>query len=359
MRFSADDIDDLSISGSRVILAIGSKRYLFDKLDTSFVDRLKQDYLNGRLAQSSAAGALLRRIGDPADAGDRPKQSVGLCISAGTVTRISSTLRPLTGGGLALLLAASGATCLAVALGWAGDSVGIGANLQRLGPLDIAVALLVYVASIFVHEFGHAARCYRETGLVGSIRVRLSRGLPVFTTDVSSVHLATPTGRAKIAVAGVIFQSVLAGHLLMVPVPGIQLGAMLALLAALFSLLPYPGSDGFWFMNDLLGIDLPRTFRDASLGARIRHPYTIWLLATNFAICGLLLRFGYLGLVEMLSRGDSGLAVVGLWAGYIAYSFLLVSSHAIRTIGFVRRGKLGRWDMRDKAPPDAGLATST
>ena len=350
MSPTIEDIDDISISGSRVIVAIGARRYLFGNLKQDFTDDLRKHQLEGRLAQSAAVGTLIRKIGaetavagaETSAAAGKPARTV-LTLSSRTVTIISRRLMPLTSLPVAALLCVASAICLALAIG-DGLTAPLKAFSSSIGVLDIVVALATYIASVFVHEFGHAVLCLKKTGLVGAISVRLSRGLPVFATDVSSLHLAGRSDQARIAVAGVLFQTVFASVLMMTPIPAIQVGALVALVAALFSLLPFPRSDGFWFMSDVLGIDLSRSYRDASPLRKALHPYTLWLVSTQLTIWALLFYSGYKALSKVVSDGQLLLSGAALWALYILYAVLVVSSHAVRTIGFLRNGNLSRWD---------------
>jgi uncharacterized protein (DUF486 family) len=111
-------------------------------------------------------------------------------LSSRTVTTISRKLVPLTSLPFSAALVVASAVCLVFAF-----FDGLGSQLREFVAevrlVDIGVALATYISSVFVHEFGHAALCLKKTGLVGSITVRLSRGLPVFATDVSSLHLSS------------------------------------------------------------------------------------------------------------------------------------------------------------------------
>jgi hypothetical protein len=124
----------------------------------------------------------------------------------------------------------------------------------------------------------------------------------------------------------------------------IKVGGALALFAALFSLLPFPKSDGYWFMNDSLAIDLSKTFREASFRSKMLHPYTGWLIMTHVAICYLLLSAGFQALWTSLSGRQLEPSGAALWAVYIVYAVLVVSSHGIRAVAFLRNGTLDRWD---------------
>lgn len=344
MSLTIDDIDDMSISDSRVIVAVGTRRYLFGGLDRNFTDNLKRYQLEERLAESAEAGILIRRIAaDNAEATSRKPMRDILCISSRTVTIVSRRLAPLTSLPLSAIICIASAICLALAFkgGLSGRVQGFAETMRVY---DIAIVLASYICSIFVHEFGHAVLCLKKTGLVGSITVRLSRGLPVFATDVSSLHLASRASQAKIAVAGVLFQICFASLLLMVPILAVQIGGMLALVAALFSLLPFPRSDGYWFMNDALGIDLSRTYREASPIRKMLHLYTLWLITTHMLIWYLLFYSGFELLWRSVSERQLLISGAALWAIYILYAVLVVSSHAVRTVGFLRNGTLSRWD---------------
>jgi uncharacterized membrane protein len=342
MNLTVDDIDDISVSGSRVILAIGARRFFFDNLSHGFTERLEGLHRQGRLADSREISALLGKIDvdRTAKAGPRPGKTI-LCLPSYTVKRLARPFLRLMIAPISLAICAAAALCGAYAMR-DGFTAPLAGARQMVQAYDFAVAFFVYILSVFVHEFGHAAACLKKTGLVGSIKVRLRRGLPVFTTDVSSVHFASPRDQAQIAIAGVVFQLCFAAFLLLSPVLGMRMGAIFALVAALFCLIPYPGSDGFWFINDAFRLDLPKTFREASVTRKATHGYAIFLVIVNLAVCYLLLRFGFDALGDLMARGHVALSTGALWVVFIAYSILVVSSQAIKTGRFLRDGAVSR-----------------
>lgn len=346
MSLTASNIDDMSIGDSQVIIAVGTKRYLFSNLSRSFVDSLRTCQTTGQFEQSREISILLKKVDADTDEDvkqDRKHSRDLLHLSSKTVTALSRRLIPLTSRPLSVIISIVSVACLASAFknGLSNRVHGIGRPMHIQ---DFLMMFAAYLSSIFAHELGHAVLCLKKTDLVGSIRVRLSRGLPVVTTDVSSLHLASVFDQAKIAIAGVIFQITFASLLLVSPVRAIQIGGMFAILAALFSLLPFPGSDGFWFLNDALGIDLSKAYRKASMRNKILHTYTIWLVTMNFLICYVMLHSGFRGLSNVMVARHVPLSGAVLQLTYTLYAILIVSSHVVRTVVFLRRGTLDRWN---------------
>lgn len=119
--------------------------------------------------------------------------------------------------------------------------------------------------------------CLKATGLAGAITVRMRNGLPVFRSDVSSLHLVGRFDRIKIAAMGPVLQLCFGMMWLNVPRPAAIFGGLLACLSALWSLVPFPGSDGFWLISDGYDCNLSERFRTMKWKEKIRHPYTIFL----------------------------------------------------------------------------------
>jgi hypothetical protein len=154
--------------------------------------------------------------------------------------------------------------------------------------VDALITLAVIQLSGLVHEFGHAAACLRHTGATGSIRLMQYRGAPAMAADVSSICMTDARGKAMVAIAGAAIQSVFGLALLASGVEALRMGASMAVLAALFSMTPLPGTDGYWLLRDLFGLQLrPRLWRSAA--GRWSDVLYGYLLAASIAAFSILL----------------------------------------------------------------------
>ena len=98
---------------------------------------------------------------------------------------------------------------------------------------------------------------------------------------------------------------------------------------------------------EMFGLDLPRTFREGAWRTKAVHAYAWWLVLTDGLICALLLYSGLRGVLKLVPGGDATVYVAVLWLAYLAYAVVMVSSHAVRTIGFLHNGRLSRWHRKD------------
>jgi hypothetical protein len=162
---------------------------------------------------------------------------------------------------------------------------------------DISISRAIYAFATFLvcvclHEVGHAAACFRLTGITGVIRLSSFRGMPALIADVSSIHLTTPAGRAIIAISGVIFQCALATCLLLIPDQGVRLGATLSIMTALVAVFPMPKSDGYWFIRDLFQLRLKPSLKNGNTIIWSDIVYGYWLLGMTLWIFYILGRMG-------------------------------------------------------------------
>ena len=135
-------------------------------------------------------------LGDGARPADGTSEGGLILVSSASVTRIARLLAPLAGTFAMAAMALLSMVCLLVGASRVDLSFGALRWLERASLADVLLASLAFAFCVLVHEIGHAAACHAQTGIVGCVRARFYRGIPVFTNDVSSLALATPTGRA-------------------------------------------------------------------------------------------------------------------------------------------------------------------
>jgi hypothetical protein len=133
----------------------------------------------------------------------------------------------------------------------------------------VSAGLGLFLLTALWHELGHAAALARSGYPPGGIGAGILFVIPVLFADVSALGALPRSGRLRVDVAGVVFQLAagglfMAGSLWPQLSPRIAqvlvLGGSSALLAVVWSLLPFLRSDGYWLLCDLLKLDdLDRT----------------------------------------------------------------------------------------------------
>lgn len=257
------DVDDIAYGDSFAVLSQGHRRLLLKNLlpdEMRTLARLGRNRLVPREQIPDKIFVSLRAHGllldTPRRAPLRKRISQALRIPSTTVKRLAGPLLPLFSvpGLAAIVLAQILLYCFTDAhfarikdfAHW----------VTQVSPLDAAVTMSVILASMIVHEFGHATACLKMTGATGSIRVIGFRGTPAMAADVSSICLTDERGKAMVAVAGALFQSSFGACLLAFGPEQVQMGATMAVLGAMFSLTPLPNTDGYWLIRDFFNLRL-------------------------------------------------------------------------------------------------------
>jgi putative peptide zinc metalloprotease protein len=204
-----------------------------------------------------------------------PRSVVGWIAS-----RLTFLYQPLLAACLTVIV-------IAVLAGMYSGRIPVGMNRS-----DILPAYLLFLLSLFIHEFGHAAASKRYGAEPSEIGIALYLIYPAFYADVSSAWQLSRWKRVIVDLGGAYFQ-LLAGcvFLLMFYLTGWQpprLAFLMILYTSLFSLNPIFRFDGYWVMADLL--DVPNLSRQP--GRIIGHffkrlfgrqtpllPWPKWLLA--------------------------------------------------------------------------------
>ena len=122
----------------------------------------------------------------------------------------------------------------------------------------LAAGYGLFLISLIVHEFGHAAACRRFGLAPGAVGFTMYLVFPALYTDVTRAW-ALPRGqRVVVDLGGNYFQALVgAAYLWLFGVTGLPAfgaGASLVALGMLFSLNPVFKCDGYWVVADALGI---------------------------------------------------------------------------------------------------------
>jgi putative peptide zinc metalloprotease protein len=140
-------------------------------------------------------------------------------------------------------------------------------EITNATPSTLIWAFLCCVGSILWHELGHATACRRFCAPVGPIGFGLYFIFPAFYTDVSRVWQLTRKQRVVVDLGGIYFQSmalILLYALYLMTSSQICLFAVALVIGSiLFSLNPFLRFDGYWMINDLLGVTALDQFRRA------------------------------------------------------------------------------------------------
>ncbi|HTR96929.1 MAG TPA: hypothetical protein VMH61_03420 [Candidatus Acidoferrales bacterium] len=267
----ADGRSEASLEGGRRVQLSSDARWLLEQLDghSTLADlALRLSARFGRALSSDDAAELLdrtlvaHRLASMSDPGAGGARSVPLArsrrwtlVPAPVVRRVSATLAPLASPAVSLALLASALASLGVAFARA---LPAGARAW-LDPLAWTLALPVLAASVLAHELGHAVALARAGGTPGEIALQLSRFGLRCTSGMGGLRTLPPRARAGVDVAGVLAQALVAGAVAAIALalrttpPGPALAVPLAF--ALLDLVPVPGSDGRWLLDDLADRD--------------------------------------------------------------------------------------------------------
>jgi putative peptide zinc metalloprotease protein len=120
------------------------------------------------------------------------------------------------------------------------------------------VSFALFVASVVIHELGHASACSRYGCRPGEIGIGLYFAFPVMYSDVTDVWRLRRWQRVVVDVGGVYFQLIVAAlygvAFLVTGWPVLKLAMNFVLFGILFSLNPILRFDGYWILSDALGV---------------------------------------------------------------------------------------------------------
>lgn len=122
----------------------------------------------------------------------------------------------------------------------------------------LAAGYGLFLISLIVHEFGHAAACWRFGVAPGAVGFTMYLLFPALYTDVTRAWGLSRRQRVVIDLGGNYFQAVVgAAYLALFSVTGgraFGVAASLVALSMLFSLNPVFKCDGYWVVADALGV---------------------------------------------------------------------------------------------------------
>ena len=122
----------------------------------------------------------------------------------------------------------------------------------------LATGYGLFLISLIVHEFGHAAACQRFGLSPGAVGFTMYLVFPALYTDVTRAWALQREQRVVVDLGGNYFQALVgAAYLWLFGVtgsPAFGVGASLVALGMLFSLNPVFKCDGYWVVADALGI---------------------------------------------------------------------------------------------------------
>ncbi|MBX5461782.1 MAG: hypothetical protein IRZ28_11925 [Steroidobacteraceae bacterium] len=144
------------------------------------------------------------------------------------------------------------------------------ASANAVGWTDLALALALTAAGVFVHELGHLAACVRHGASHGGVGVGLYWCFPTFYSEVHGAWLLGRWQRAAVDAGGVYLQGgfvLLLGLVFLATRSPAVLGAIAwSHLLMLHTLNPVLKFDGYWLLTDLTGT--PNLHRNITRTAR-------------------------------------------------------------------------------------------
>lgn len=165
-----------------------------------------------------------------------------------------------------ILVALLFAACLAL-LSTRGDAYlfGMAALMQGTDILWLLYMYSLFFISGMIHEFAHVAACYRYSGRIGRIGLKLYFGLPAFFSDVSDMYFVK--GRKKsvvVSLSGVLSNLAIASLSVILYLLAVADGfwgktllslVVINLAAFIFNLIPLAKFDGYWLLRSLSGMN--------------------------------------------------------------------------------------------------------
>jgi putative peptide zinc metalloprotease protein len=211
----------------------------------------------GRTVPAGEVEAAYRRLADQVAAIERRQARAPgdfwlriPFLPARAVVRIAARLAPaFHPAGAAGLLAVT-ALCLGLVL-WQGLSLTFSADAYWLG-------YALFIASLLVHEFGHAAACARYGARPSEIGFAVYWLFPVFYSDVSAAWRLKRWQRVVVDLGGAYLQAVVAaGYAVAYLLSGwtpLKVAIVMIVYSGLFILNPILKFDGYWLVADALGV---------------------------------------------------------------------------------------------------------
>ncbi len=134
-------------------------------------------------------------------------------------------------------------------------------------------AYLLFLVSLFLHEFGHAAACYRFGQEPDEIGFTIYLIYPALYSNVTSAWRLGRWQRIVVDAGGIFFQSLVGSiYAILYWVTGwgaFRVAFLMILVSVVWSLNPLFKFDGYWALSDLMGI--------ANLHKQVWVMFTHWL----------------------------------------------------------------------------------
>lgn len=200
-----------------------------------------------------------------------------------------------------------------------------------------AISLLV---SLF-HELGHASACKHFSGDTGGIGVGLNIVVPVFYADVSDIHVLQKRQRVIVALSGTYFQLILTSLILafFIDSQAIQKFIVINAISMVFNLLPLFRNDGYWCLNDIMGMkNLLQESVSVLLGKSVPKVSKAWVYAyllfftmASVLFSGIVLQFLFISGPKLYS------SLLSMWEFNFAnvLKFFFVTSYYLMVTMFV------------------------
>jgi len=207
-------------------------------------------------------------------------------------------------------------------------------DLLTYSPNELLLLASVAIVRGLLHEFGHAAACWRLTRSVGAIGYGVFIGTPVLYCDVSDIHLLPRRSKAIVGLAGTAMDIVLLA--LFIVIGGTDASVVkvywLSMAAVLLNLVPFYRNDGYWVMNDLAGTsDLLKESLQACWSGTARTRDWLMLGFTALCVIGVLL----LAIAFALQFGPEQLAEAAvLLPSFAGVVLALVTTLQYAALGF-------------------------
>ena len=278
------DGEDISIGSSTAIISYGDRRFALTNLTSEHLAWLDSGRRSGIFCTDTAPPELLDKMVAQGVLVDieapliRRKRTSTMLFAPDKALVIAKGLAPFTKPmwTLFMFLVAVG---VLVTLIYNGSPVNA---MKSLSWGEFLCAHLIFLLCAIIHEFGHAAACYRLTGLTGSINFKAYRGIPSLSADVSAIAFTSQRGRASVAITGAVLQLFVSSLLALSTRDFVAVGAYFSVAAGAFALVPVPKNDGYWAVCDLLGINLsPSFFRKSGDHTYYNQLYCYFLMTIS------------------------------------------------------------------------------
>ncbi|WP_220208453.1 hypothetical protein [Reticulibacter mediterranei] len=125
-------------------------------------------------------------------------------------------------------------------------------------PIMIIPAYLLFLVSLFAHEFGHASACMKGDVEPSEIGVAVYLFFPVFYSDVSASWQLPRWHKVRVDIGGIYLQLCVGGIYLLLFVitrqAMFQWATFMLVSSCLVSLNPFLKFDGYWVLTDIMDV---------------------------------------------------------------------------------------------------------